>query len=61
MTGSYNLFKIIDRQNKRETMFEVNKDVLRQRYLRPRKVIIHLLIMKYHWLFFSYVAGNATF
>ena len=38
MTGSYNLFKIIDRQNRREQMFEVNKDVLRQRYLRPRKV-----------------------
>ncbi|KAI2803347.1 Serine/threonine-protein phosphatase 2A 55 kDa regulatory subunit B alpha isoform [Blomia tropicalis] len=38
MTGSYNMFKIVDRQNKRDSMFEVNKDILRSRYLRPRKV-----------------------
>ena len=32
------MFKIVDRQNKRDSMFEVNKDILRSRYLRPRKV-----------------------
>ncbi|KPM05939.1 Serine/threonine-phosphatase 2A 55 kDa regulatory subunit B -like protein [Sarcoptes scabiei] len=39
MTGSYNLFRIIDRETKQESLFEINKNVIKQKYLRPQKVI----------------------
>lgn len=38
MTGSYNFFKIIDRNSGQESLFEINKDVVKQKHLRPQKI-----------------------
>nr|XP_027195799.1 serine/threonine-protein phosphatase 2A 55 kDa regulatory subunit B beta isoform-like [Dermatophagoides pteronyssinus] len=38
MTGSYNFFKIIDRKTEQESLYEINKDIVKQKHLRPQKV-----------------------